>query len=115
MKFLATLLLFISTSVEAKTEDEYNRAWCPTVDGGTEYILLDRTRVDCITDTHAWEMDFAAKWYEGLGQSLHYARITGLKPGLVLILKTDRDYRHVVAALKVIAHWELPIDVEVVR
>lgn len=71
-------------------EASYQHAWCSAHGGVEEYVLSDRTRVDCLTDTHAIEFDFADKKYEAVGQSLHYAVMTGKKPGIVLIL--DKKY-----------------------
>lgn len=70
-------------------ESDYVHAYC---NGTEEYVLQDKTRVDCLTETHACEFDWAKKWYEGFGQALWYAHNTGKKPCLVLILKSDKDY-----------------------
>ena len=71
-------------------ESSYQHAYCSAVGGIEEYELSDRTRVDCLTDTHAIEFDFADKKYEAVGQALHYAVMTGKKAGIVLIL--DKKY-----------------------
>jgi len=75
-------------------EKEYQAAWCARVDGVTEYRLEDGARVDCLTDTHAIEFDFAPKWAESIGQSLYYARMTGKQPGVVLIMENEGDGRY---------------------
>lgn len=72
-------------------ETDYVHAYCS---GFKEYVLPDKTRIDCLTDTHACEFDWAKKWYEGFGQALWYAHNTGKKPCLVLILKSDKDYKY---------------------
>jgi len=75
-------------------EKIYQNYWA-VHNGGlyTEYILPDKTRVDIITDEYAIEVDFAQKWAEAVGQSLYYADITGLKPGIVLIIENVNEYR----------------------
>lgn len=80
-------------------EADHVRAWCS---GKVEAVLGDGTRVDCLTDTHAIEVDWAHKWMEGVGQSLHYAEVSGRKPGLALILRPGwaADARHVERARK---------------
>lgn len=93
-KFLF-LCLTLATSLSALARD-YNEAyyqdkWCSVNNGQTEYRLEDMTRVDCLTDTHAIEFDFAKKWAESIGQSLHYSRMTGKKAGIVLIIGKDKD------------------------
>ena len=65
-------------------------------------MLKDGTRVDCLTSTHAIEVDFANKWAESIGQSLFYAEMTGKKPGVYLIIESDRDYRYL-KRLKLVA------------
>ena len=56
------------------------------ISGVEEYENKDFTRVDCLTDTHAVEFDFANKWHESIGQALHYSVMTGKRAKVVLIL-----------------------------
>ena len=67
-------------------ESSYQHAWCSAHNGIEEYENTDKTRVDCLTDTYAVEFDFANKYYEAIGQALHYGIMTGKKPKVVLIL-----------------------------
>lgn len=67
-------------------EASYQQAWSKAHDGVMEYENRDFTRVDCLTDTHAVEFDFANKWHEAIGQALHYGVMTGKRPMVVLIL-----------------------------
>jgi len=69
-------------------EESYQKAWCKAHGGIMEYENRDFTRVDCLTDTHAVEFDFANKWAESIGQALHYSVMTGKKPMVILILDT---------------------------
>jgi len=55
-----------------------------------------------LTATHAIEVDFAKKWAESIGQALFYAEMTGEKPGVYLIIESDRDYRYL-KRLKLVA------------
>ena len=72
-------------------EADYVNAYCK---GIVEYELPDHTRVDCLTDNYAIEFDYAKKWAESIGQSLYYAKMTGKKPAVAIIVKkpTDRHY-----------------------
>lgn len=81
-----------STSVH-HPEKYYQNQWCNKVGGSQEYRLEDGTRVDCLTETHAVEFDFAKKWAEGIGQALYYAEMTGKRPGVVLIMEHPGDDR----------------------
>jgi hypothetical protein len=68
-------------------EADYVEAYCPQWGGEIEHILEDRTRVDCLTDTHAIEFDWCKKWAEAIGQALYYSKMTGRAPVVVLICK----------------------------
>ena len=68
-------------------ESSYQHAWCKRHNGIEEYENKDKTRVDCLTEHHAVEFDFANKWAESIGQALHYQRMTGKKAMVVLILE----------------------------
>ena len=67
--FLLGLILFLSAgnslaeAVGCKShkyyEKDYQQAWCAASGGTTEYVLPDKARVDCVTNTHAIEFDFA--------------------------------------------------------
>ena len=92
-------------------ESHYQRKWCEAQHGRTEVRLPDRTRVDCILDTHAVEVDFARKWAEAIGQSLHYSRMTGKRAGILLIMLSPKDQKHLDRLLNVVQHFNLPIDV----
>ena len=60
-----------------------------------EYRLPDKARVDIVTKEYAIEVDFSSKWAEAVGQSLYYAEILHLKPGIVLIVENICEYRFV--------------------
>lgn len=68
-------------------EAEYQCAWCNAHNGIIEFKNEDKTRVDCLTTTHAVEFDFWNKWAESIGQALHYGAMTGKRPKIVLILE----------------------------
>jgi hypothetical protein len=89
-------------------EKDYQEAWCAEHGGETEYRLPDQTRVDCLTSTHAVEVDFAPKWAESVGQTLYYAEQTGMCPGILLIMEGEGDDRYL-KRVKVLA-LEYDID-----
>lgn len=100
-------------------EKEYQACWCNANNGVMEYKLPDYTRVDCLTDTHAIEFDFAPKVYESIGQALYYSLMTNKKAGIVLILENpDTECKYVKRLEKVakfyhIDYWFItPKDIE---
>ena len=114
MRILALLLLMIPTLAHALDERHYQDAWCKAQGGQTEYVLPDKTRVDCLTDAYAVEVDFAQKWAEAVGQSLHYASWTGRRAAVVLIVSPGDT--HLVKRLRrLVGHYNLPIDVFTVK
>lgn len=76
-----------SRSKHLHKEAEYQHAWCAAHNGIEEYKNSDNTRVDCLTENHAVEFDFAYKWAESVGQALHYHIMTKKKGMVVLILE----------------------------
>ena len=78
----------------AQNEAFYVSNWCDSSFGHREYVLSDKTRVDCLTKDYAIEFDFAKKWAEAVGQSLYYSKMTGKKPAIALILTSITDYRY---------------------
>jgi len=93
------LYVLIPTQCYAKhkyLEKEYQNFWAEQNNAiAIEYVLPDRARVDIITKEYAIEVDFASKWAEAVGQSLYYAEMTKLKPGILLILENIKEYKFV--------------------
>lgn len=73
-------------------EKDYVNKYC---DGLKEYVLPDKTRIDCLTDEYAIEFDYAKKWAESIGQSLYYAKKTGKKPAVAIITSKKDDYKYI--------------------
>ncbi|CAG1065397.1 hypothetical protein BAC1_00978 [uncultured bacterium] len=96
LKALIAALLFALPSYASGSlhpEREYQRRWCEAAGGVAEVVLQDRARVDCLTGTHAVEVDFAPKWAEAVGQALYYSISTGKSPGILLIMEGVDDVR----------------------
>ncbi len=95
--YVAVFLFFNIVSAYAAhpfPEKYYQNAWCSKWNGRQEVKLIDSTRVDCITKNYAIEFDFAPKWAEAVGQSLHYSRMTGKKPAIILIIEKGEDFKY---------------------
>ena len=77
--FLLIILFFLSFSAYAIEKEEfYSNKFCEELSGQSQFKLKDLSRVDCLTETHAFEVDWAdgMKVYEAIGQSLYYASQT---------------------------------------
>jgi len=96
ISFVFLLLFFFlgcTHTPKKYNEKYYQTIICEQLDGKMEYVLKDKTRVDCFSDEYAMEVDFAKKWAESIGQSLFYAEMTGKKPAIGLIIgKKDAKY-----------------------
>lgn len=95
-------------TITTPKESDYQTEWCK---GQIEVRLPDQTRVDCLTDEYAIEIDFANKWKQAIGQSLHYALVTGKKPAIALIVRQPSDQKYVEQLKAVLAANELEITV----
>ncbi len=115
---LLCLLLLMASTVWAKhlhLEKWYQEKWCAEQKGRVEVRLPDKTRCDCLTDEYAIEFDFGPKWAEAIGQSLYYSIQTGKKPGIVLILESDKDYKYWIRLNTVIDEYHLSIKTWIMR
>lgn len=120
---ISCLILMLSAPVYSKTlyyEKDYQQYWCKAHNGTAEVVLPDKTRVDCVTDTHAIEFDFAKKWGESIGQALYYSIVLHKQAGIVLIMERGQaDARYLarvkeVAKLHNITIWTMtPKDLQV--
>ncbi len=113
MKIIIIALLLVSYSVHAARnhhEKWYQEQWCQEHNGKMEVQMKDSTRCDCVTETHAIEMDFADKWYESVGQSTNYSIQTGKRAGIVLILESKKDQKYWKQLTSLINKASLPID-----
>ncbi len=106
------LLMFASTAPAAHEHLEkwYQQQWCTENKGEQEIVLPDRTRADCITKSHAVEVEFGKKWAESIGQSLYYSLQTEKRAGIVLIIENTKDLRYWYRLNSVIMQSKLPID-----
>jgi len=92
--FFSLSLIGCSQTIKKYNEKHYQTLLCDELSGEMEFVLQDKTRVDCLTDEYAIEVDFARKWAEGIGQSLYYAHMTDKKPAVGLIMDSTKDTRY---------------------
>jgi hypothetical protein len=121
MKFPATILLSASltlacTAKEPATPGKHPEKWYQDEAvkkiGGTTEHRVDNGRVDILTDTHAIEVEFAAKWKNAIGQSLWYSLQTNKPAGIILIVEDEKaDRGQVIRLGSVISANHLPIKV----
>ena len=128
---LASLLLLLGTlPAVAFSDAELVDRYCG---GGIQsYTMPDRTEADCITDTHALEVEKSDYWYSALGQALNYAygtreiaadpggyqrvgrQIDGpKKAGIVLVCEKPRETctDHYARLFRIIEDFRLPVTI----
>jgi len=106
--FFILVPLFLASK---EKERFYQLEYAKENKGEVEVIMPDGTRCDIITENYAIEVDFARKWAEAIGQSLNYARLTGKKAGIVLLMGSPNDEMHLIRLNEIILHYRLPITV----
>ena len=103
--FVLISIFFTGCTKETKHNEKYYQTiLCNELDGVMEQSLLDRTRIDCLTDEYAIEVDFSKKWAESVGQSLYYAEMTGKKPAIALIVRDNKKDKRHLKRLRVLAN-----------
>lgn len=123
MKFLYATMFSVLLSfpvhgqeIRKAKEADYNRAYCTQLKGAMEAAYKQRNskvRVDCLTSSHAIEVDWSDKWAESIGQSLNYAILTRRNAGVILICRrTEQTCANHIQRMKVTVRFHrLPIDV----
>lgn len=110
------IALLLSESVLANEAQEVRRL-APLYNAiGTEVIQWDSTRIDMVTSRYAIEVDWAPKWAEAIGQSLYYSLVSGLDPGIILLVKNmKKEARYVYRCQTVCTKYGITLFVEKVR
>ncbi len=96
-------------SSKKHNERYYQTRLCKELGGKVEYVLSDKSRVDCLTKEYAIEVDFAKKWAEGIGQSLFYSEMTGKKPAVGLIVDKKNESRYLKRLYKVSKPYKIKV------
>ena len=113
MRSLMILLLLVSglTAGEREEVERIAPAYGATA---TEFRLWDNTRVDMINNVYAFEVDWAHKWPEAIGQALYYAEVTDREPAIILLVKGHaKAWRyHVWRAQTVCAKYDIKLYLE---
>ena len=88
IRYVLPILLATTASADERrpqTESFYATQWCEQMNGVEEVRTKRNTRVDCLLNDFAVEVDFDTKWAEGLGQALHYG-VEFNRPAAVLLI-----------------------------
>jgi hypothetical protein len=110
-EFVSALMFVSCYAHAAPSEASYRLEACLGME--QEVTLANGSRADCLSDTHAIEVDFTEHWAEALGQALLYAAATDLKPGIFLVCRDSQRncLRHHLRPEEAISTWKLPVSV----
>lgn len=112
--FVLVLLTNIIEAKHLRKEKVYQKYFCQQLGGIIEYRLKDKTRVDCLLDDYAIEVDFAQKWAESIGQSLYYASETSRKAAVLLIMEDEKKDLKYLRRLKSVSQFH-NIDIWIIN
>ena len=96
----------------SETEKEACERLAPAYAADVEVTLPDGTRCDLLSDDTAWEIDWAPKWQQAVGQSLLYAIWSERQPGIILLTRGDEDKLHVLRCKLVCERANITLRIE---
>jgi len=110
ISLIAVFLLHGEEVPGHKMEMDYVNDIAKKIGGEKEVVLWDKTRCDLLTNDYAYEVDYAPKWAEAIGQAQWYSIVTGKKPGVILILDNlEDDRRHILRCQAVCAKLSMKL------
>ncbi|GGF27359.1 hypothetical protein [Echinicola rosea] len=110
------LFVFAFSSILAQTKKWKEKDYADTIQtliGGEREYAVQSGRVDLLTDEHAFEVEWANKWKDAIGQSLWYGLQTNRKPGIVLILRSKKDYKYYIQLNSALSYAKLQDEIAV--
>jgi hypothetical protein len=107
-------LLFSENALARKSSHEkwLQDKWCRDHGGTTNAKLNDFSKCDCLTWKNSIKIQFnPKKWMDSVGTALNYSMRTGIKGGIVLVIKKKKDKSYWIRLKTTVKYFQLPIDV----
>jgi hypothetical protein len=76
---------------EKRTEKEWMPYLSAQFRAVDDYVLWDGSKPDLVGPEYAYEVDWAQKWKEAVGQARLYGIMTGRKSAIILLMKSPKD------------------------
>lgn len=87
---LASVLFAQEPTLARPLAEDRETAWSAYIaqewHGEAEHQCPDGSRVDVLTDTTAYEVEWPEKWAQSIGQAVFYRAATNRKGGVVLLM-----------------------------
>lgn len=97
MKYILFIFIFLnSTSVFGQISNYSEKQIADYIEsliGGKREVIVKSGRIDLVHNSVAFEIEWANKWKESIGQSLWYAQQSNNEPGIILIIRDEKDYK----------------------
>ena len=98
MKLVNALLFLLVTynsncQISTYSEKEISD-YIQSLIGGQREVSVKSGRIDLVHNNVAFEIEWANNWKESIGQSLWYALQANIETGIILVLKSNKDYKY---------------------
>lgn len=109
------ILLSLLTFGQYPSENEWTKQHAEEYNAKFDQRLWDDTRPDLTSGVMVYEVDWADKWAEAIGQSLYYASQTGKRPVIILLVRNRDDYIHVFRCQRALEKVEIELIIRKIK
>ena len=113
MPYFLLVLLFCGGTAAAQSEADYVSAIARHWNDARTEVPVTSGRVDILTATYAVEVDWANKWKQSIGQALWYGLQTNRAAGIILLLRSEADYKYYLQLNSALDHGGLTGKIKV--
>ena len=103
----------IARPADVDTELEHCRRLATKYEAEPEVVLTDGSRVDLLSETHAYEVERAPVWAQAIGQAVHYGLQSQREPAIIILVSDPaKEWRHIARVARVCGRLEIPLHFE---
>ncbi len=95
-KIILCLLMPLSVFSQDLISEQDHSKHIQTLIGGKREVVVEGGRIDLLLEDYAFEIEWAAKWKESIGQALWYGLNTNRKPAIILLSQDLNDYKYLI-------------------
>jgi len=112
--FIFGITFSISGQITNYSENEISN-YIQSLIGGEREVRVKSGRADLMVGEHVFEVEWANKWKESIGQSLWYALQLNKKPGIILLMRSPKDYKYYIQLNSALDYADLSEKIVVLR